>query len=204
MARSEERTLSRHLAGLLLFLLLAWSQLDVAGAHGGGDPRLQAEPVGPYRLFVWVQPSPPQAGEYHVTVALTEALPDDPTGLNGPPVFDADIQVRLVHQESGQTLEAVATHEGADNPVFYEARIQVPRPGTWTIHIQVEGPMGTGEASYVEAFAPAPFPWRTWALGGGALLAVVGGLGLWFRGRGGPARSARRSATEPSGALPRR
>ncbi len=158
--------------------------------------------MGPYRLFVWVQPSPPQVGEYHVTVALTEALPDDPTGLNGPPVFDAEIQVRLVPQESGQTLEATATHEGADNPVFYEARFQVPRPGTWAVHIQIAGPKGTGQARYTEHFAPAPFPWGPWALGGGVLLAVVGGMGLWLRGRG-PVRQARRSA-EPSRALSRR
>lgn len=202
MARSEARTLSRPLVGLVLLLALAWSQLGGADAHGGGDPRLQAEPVGPYRLFVWVQPSPPQVGEYHVIVALTEALPDDPTGLNGPPVFDAAIQVRLVHQESGQTLEAAATHEGADNPVFYEARLQVSQPGTWAVHIQIAGPKGTGQARYTEAFAPAPSSWREWALGGGVLLAVVGGLGLWLRGRG-SVRPLRRSAG-PSGALSRR
>ncbi len=182
MARTESRSpITRSLGVLacLALLLIGWPL--VGRAHSGGEPRLQAAAVGPYRLFVWAQPAAPRVGEYHVTVALTEALADDPTGLNGPPVFDAQVDVRMVHEESGQTLEVRATHEGADNPAFYEARFNVPTPGAWTVYIRVQGVAGSGEASYREIFEPAPASWTLWAAGGGAVLLLIGAVALLFR-----------------------
>src|SRR5690554_6311036 len=82
------------LLGFILIAIVGWSHS--ASAHAGdGIPQLTNEDIGPYRIFVWSDPEPPQMGEYHVSVALTESLPDDASGFAGQPILGADITVTL-------------------------------------------------------------------------------------------------------------
>jgi hypothetical protein len=169
--------ISLWLAGLLL-----WGMTTMVSAHAGtGTPQLTNEDIGPYRIFVWSDPEPPQVGEYHVTLALTESLPDDPSGFAGKPVFDADITITMTDLDSGETMVAKATHEDSTNRIFYEAVFQVPAAGEWRIDLAVIGPDGPAQATYVDEFQVASFNWRPLVWGGLALLFAAGALIFHWR-----------------------
>jgi hypothetical protein len=163
---------------LLLFLGMA----TVLSAHPGtGAPQLTNEDIGPYRIFVWSDPEPPQIGEYHVILALTESLANDPSGFAGKPIFDAEVTVSMTNLQSGETLVAKATHEDATNRIFYEAVFQVPSAGDWRVDLAVAGPDGPAEATYVDEFQVASFNWRPILWGGLALLFAAGALIFHWR-----------------------
>lgn len=162
--------------GLALWMCVVL--VTVTFAHAGtGTPQFTNEDIGPYRLFVWSDPEPPQVGEYHVALALTESLENDPNGFAGQPIFNADITVTMVHTASGQTLTEKATHENATNQIYYEAAFDVPQTGEWQVQIVVDGPNGPAEAGYVEQIVAATFNWMPIA---GAVLAVLLAVGAFF------------------------
>ncbi len=110
-------------------------------AHGGiGVQHLNNIPAGPYRVYVWSDPEPPEVGEYHVTIALTENIEGDSTGLAGGPVLDASVTVELMHTESGETLSARATHDDALNKLFYVASFEPARQGNWSVKVHIASP----------------------------------------------------------------
>lgn len=184
-----------YLSKLVLFakaiLLLLLSGLLLPSpllAHGGvGVQHLNNVPAGPFRVYVWSDPEPPQVGEYHVTVALTENIEGDSTGLAGGPVLDAVVTVELAHVESGETLSARATHDDALNKLFYEASFAPARKGNWSVRVGILPPgcetaQGGSErqggssglscaseqvVSFQDEILPKAFPWR--ALLGGIL-----------------------------------
>lgn len=170
-------------------------------AHGGvGVQHLNNVPAGPFRVYVWSDPEPPQVGEYHVTVALTENIEGDSTGLAGGPVLDAIVAVELTHVESGQTLSARATHDDALNKLFYEASFEPARQGNWSVRVSILPPgcstaQGSSEqqggdsglsceseqvVSFQDEILPKAFPWR--ALLGGILsiLLIMGAIALYW------------------------
>ncbi len=167
---------------LWIVCLLLAALVHPLHAHGGtGTQQINNEDIGPYRVFVWSDPDPPQVGEYHVAVALTESLPDDPSGFAGKPIFDADVTVTLTHLESGQAFTDRATHENAANKVYYEARFQVPEPGEWQVQVAVQGAEGTGEVAYVDRIEAARFNWMPLAGGVLALLLLAAALVVHWR-----------------------
>jgi len=170
-------------------------------AHGGvGVQHLNNVPAGPFRVYVWSDPEPPQVGEYHVTVALTENVEGDSTGLAGGPVLDAVVTVELTHEESGETLSARATHDDALNKLFDEASCEPALQGNWSVRVSVLPPgcdtaQGSGEqqggdsglsceseqvVSFQDEILPKAFPWR--ALLGGILsvLLIMGAVVLYW------------------------
>lgn len=166
--------------GLVLVLPtgLAW-------AHGGGVPQLTNVDVGPYWVSVWMQPDPPRVGQVHITVAVAE-----PGGLEagrreaGPPVLDAMVQVQFEALEhAGAPFTSAATHEGATNKLLYEADLELPEPGRWRVVIAVEGPQGTGSATFEMQVSPrATFNW-TWIWGLGLVALASTGLVQRYRGQ---------------------
>lgn len=189
-------------AKTILLLLLAGLLLPAPLlAHGGvGVQHLNNVPAGPFRVYVWSDPEPPQVGEYHVTVALTENIEGDSTGLAGGPVLDAVVTVELTHVESGETLSARATHDDALNKLYYEASFEPARQGNWTVRVSILPPgcetgQGSSEqqggdsglaceseqvVSFQDEILPKAFPWR--ALLGGILsvLLIVGAVVLYW------------------------
>jgi len=170
-------------------------------AHGGvGVQHLNNVPAGPFRVYVWSDPEPPQVGEYHVTVALTENVEGDSTGLAGGPVLDAVVTVELAHVESGETLSARATHDDALNKLFYEASFAPARKGNWSVRVSILPPgcettPGSSErqggdsglscaseqvVGFQDEILPKAFPWR--ALLGGLLsiLLILGAVVLYW------------------------
>ena len=170
-------------------------------AHGGiGVQHLNNVPAGPYRVYVWSDPEPPEVGEYHVAIALTENIEGDSTGLDGGPVLDASVTVELMHTESGETLSARATHDDALNKLFYVASFEPARQGNWSVQVHIVSP-GCGAAqnsgdqqdgasalpceldqvvSFQDEILPKVFPWR--ALLGGLLsiLLMLGAVVLYW------------------------
>jgi hypothetical protein len=170
----------RIILGLTLLLMIGWG--DTIFAHGGtGMPQLTNEDIGPYRIFVWSDPEPPQVGEYHVAVALTESLPGDASGFAGQPILGADVTVELTHVTSGETLIGQATHKDAINKIYYEADFEVTTPGEWRIELTVDGPDGIASASYVDEIIPASFNWLPIAGGVLAVLLVAGAFVFHWR-----------------------
>lgn len=185
---------------LLTGILLPASLL----AHGGiGVQHLNNVPSGPFRVYVWSDPEPPEVGEYHVTIALTENVEGDSTGLAGGPVLDASVTVELTHVDSGETLSALATHDDALNKLFYVASFEPARKGLWSVQVRIlppgchESQNGAGQqagdsampcdteqvVSFQDEILSKAFPWR--ALLGGILsiLLILGAIVLYWATR---------------------
>ncbi len=174
--------MNRTLNSLLLAVAFFWTATAAIYAHGGtGAPQLTNVDIGPYRIFVWSDPEPPQVGSYHVALALTESLPGDASGFAGQPVLDADVTVSLVNAETGETLTKKATHLDAVNKIYYEADFEVATPGEWRVDFDVVGPDGPAEASYVTQIVPARGNWMPIAGGIAALLLIAGAVFFHFR-----------------------
>lgn len=173
-------TIARGGICLLVLLPLFFLSLLVARpllAHAGvGTEQIANHNLGPYRIWVWSDPEPPQVGEYHVAVALTESLENDPNGFAGEPVLDADVLVEMTHQSTGLLLVAQATHEDAANKLFYEALLAPQQTGLWQIRVIVQGPDGPVEAAFEDEIEPPAFPWRS--VGGGVLALLLAGAGV--------------------------
>ena len=188
MRKSKKILFSKIYVLLLLAVALLPAPLL---AHGGvGIQHLNNVPAGPYRVYVWSDPEPPQVGEYHVTIALTENIEGDKTGLAGGPVLDAYVIVELTHLESGSTFSARATHDDALNKLFYEASFEPAKQGNWSVQVRIAPPgCEAGENSgsqqsgastssckptqvvgFQDEILPKSFPWQT-VLGG--LLSVI-------------------------------
>ena len=174
-------------AGLLALalVLIAASLLPLpAGAHGGGDARLVNESAGPYLVTVWIDPTEPQVGELHITVAVSESSAGG-EGVAGLPVLGADVLVQLSPVSAdADPIEAVASHEQATNRLYYEADLELPAPGEWLVLVHVDGPLGAGGADFPIDVAAAPgIDWLTLLLGVAGVLVIGVALLQLFRSR---------------------
>lgn len=184
--------MKQYWISLWLALALLWGLTNLASAHGGtGTPQLTNEDIGPYRIFVWSDPEPPQVGEYHVAVAMTESLEGDASGFAGKPILNADITVTLTNVESGETLTKKATHQDAVNKIYYEADFVVQTPGQWNVHLAVVGPDGAAEATYIDEISEATFNWMPIAGGALAVLLAAGAFLFHWRVQPQTAEAAR-------------
>ena len=201
MRRSKLTTFSKILVVMLFTGILLPGTLL---AHGGiGVQHLNNVPAGLFRVYVWSDPEPPEVGEYHVTIALTENVKGDSTGLAGGPVLDASVMVELAHVDSGDTMSALATHDDALNKLFYVASFEPARHGIWSVQVRILPPgcdvsqNGAGQqagesampcdseqvVSFQDEILPKAFPWR--ALLGGLLsvLLILGAIVLYWATR---------------------
>jgi hypothetical protein len=183
---SNPKTFIRYLAslaliwlGLALILLFACRSVQ---AHGGGTPQLINAEAGPYWVSVWTDPDPIRVGEFHVTVAVSEApKPGSSSREAGDLALDATVLVRAEPAgQDGETLVAAATRDNAVNKLFYEADLTLPAEGQWRVDVQVNGTAGAGNAGFdIEASSPSTFNtllglgWPLWA--GLGVVLVAGG-----------------------------
>ena len=142
---------------LLLAAVLALSLLLSASAvwgHGGGEPFLSDVQVGPYSLYVWLDPLPAQTGELHVTVSVNLPATD-----GSEPVTGLKVLMRATHPDGG-VVEVPATHDNALNKLFYEGRLGLEQAGTWTIDLLIgDGPDQVAHAVEVDV-AAKPSAWQ--------------------------------------------
>ena len=147
----------------------------MTAAHGGGDLIARSVEVGPYIASVWVNPPDPRAQEpIHFTVGLASPV-------DGGPVLDADIQVTMRDQSSGETaVIAPATTEQSINKLFYETDLEVAAAGVYETEFHIRGAEGEGTVSLLVAVqAPSRVNWLVIGLAGLGLVVVLG----WWRSR---------------------
>ena len=165
-----------HRIPVFIILMLVFFCPKLADAHGGGVPFVSNEPLGEFTASVWLDPSPLEVGQVHVTVAL---------GKDESVVLNQVVHVRLI-ADGGARLDSLATHENAANRFLYEADFAVSEAGNYQLEVRVDGQdeqlafsdIMIQESSWVRS------PW----LGVVALTIVVA---LWFLNRGGDARRGR-------------
>ena len=156
----------RKLSTVLLIMVLGLP-VGIAWAHGGGVPRMTNVDAGPYWVSAWTQPDPLREGQAHITVAVSEPMKStDGRREAGSPVLNALVQVQFRPLDrEGETLLVLATHEAAANKLFYEADLELPETGRWQVIVQVEGPQGSGSASFEAQVSPPTGVSVTWLVG---------------------------------------
>ena len=174
---------------LALLLILLGSK--IAHAHGGGALQLSNAPAGPYLVSVWTQTDVLRVGRLHVTVAVSQPAADDPTQA-GEPVLDASVRVVAMPASGGPAIASEATTGASLNKLYYETDFDLPAAGVWQFRFEVEGPAGSGMATFAADVLPAAnVGWPVFAA-----VAVVLALAAWLaqsRARaGGRTRSAPR------------
>ncbi len=132
----------KRLVGLLVGLLVLVVGVRPSLAHGGGEIKIGREPVGPYKLTVWMNPPQAQSGEtIHITVG---ALAEDDS-----PLLDAEMVVEMRDVNSGVTMiTKPATTEQSTNKLFYETDFPAPDEGLYEISVA----MTRGDVSGQVAF----------------------------------------------------
>jgi hypothetical protein len=134
--------MKRWLIGLLVGLLVLVGGIRPLLAHGGGEIKIGREPVGPYKLTVWMNPPQAQQGEtIHITVG---ALAEDDS-----PLLDAAMVVKMTNAANGDVvIDVPATTEQSTNKLFYETDFPAPDKGLYEISVA----MSRGDVSGQVAF----------------------------------------------------
>ncbi len=134
--------MKRWLIGGLVGLLVLVGGIRPLLAHGGGEIKIGREPVGPYKLTVWMNPPQAQPGEtIHITVG---ALAEDDS-----PLLDAAIVVQMTNVAGGVVvITKPATTEQSTNKLFYETDFPAPDEGLYEISVA----MTRGDVSGQVAF----------------------------------------------------
>ena len=132
----------KRLVGLLVGLLLLAGGIRPLQAHGGGEIKIGREPVGPYKLTVWMNPPQAQPGQtIHITVG---ALAEDDA-----PLLDAAMLVEMIDLASGDiVITEPATTEQSTNKLFYETDFPAPDDGRYEVRVS----MTRGDVSGQVAF----------------------------------------------------
>lgn len=150
------------LAVLSAFATLAalsalWLSFPEAARANGGTLRLASVPMGEYRVSVFTDPTPVRPDSLDVSVLiLQEGVLGVPDGVR------VTVRARLLEAhgehagepggEHGAALPRdhvlAATREQADDPRYYAAKFELGAEGRWEITVAVDGPDGTGEASF--------------------------------------------------------
>src|SRR5689334_5892537 len=123
--------------------LIVWLLSVPHGAlANGGTPQLTLEPAGPYELTVTTSPSTLRVGQADVSVLVYQAASGE--------LFQ-DARVTLTTEplgHPGQRGQFAATHDQAENKLYYAANVQLPEAGRWRIGVQVRSSLGEGATSF--------------------------------------------------------
>lgn len=135
-------------AGVLLLLLIPGTLLA-----NGGTLRLSNVEMGAYRVSVFTDPTPVRPDSLDVSVLIF-----DPEEEGVPEGLDVFITTELLAFRDEETVPAGAeigmgetlraTREQADDPRYYAVKFGLGAEGRWQITVAVDGPAGSGEASF--------------------------------------------------------
>src|SRR5262245_30327762 len=114
------------LLGCALAIVAGGRQADA----DGGTIRI-VEPVGAYIVTVFSAPEPVRVGVADVSVLVQDRT-------SGSPLLDAQVTLELNPPDAGATPRRLeATRAAATNKLLQAARVDVDRPGTWTMRVSV-------------------------------------------------------------------
>lgn len=143
----EMKTRKMVVMSLITFIVLILpSQLAFADGPGTGGRRirLDEEPAGPYIVRVVTSPTPPKVEDLYLEIRVLNAESRDI-------LTDLSVTISVSSTEGeDSTIAAIATHDIAPIPDEYAAHLLIPRAGVWRIDIQIDGPLGSGEVSFLE------------------------------------------------------
>lgn len=134
--------MKRLAAGLLVGLLVLLGAVRPLLAHGGGEIKIGREPVGPYKLTVWMNPPQARPGQtIHITVG---ALAEDDS-----PLLDAEMVVQMTAVASGAVVVTKpATTEQSTNKLFYETDFPAPDEGQYEISVAMTREDVSGQVAF--------------------------------------------------------
>jgi hypothetical protein len=155
--------------------LVALVLVLIAGAARGDGGLLRINQVaGPLRIAVFTAPTPLRSGPIDVSVLVQRAADD-------APILDADVTVTL--HRGDLAVRAAATRAQATNKLLYEALLQIPESGEWTLHVAVRAGESEGAVSTaVDVALPIGPAWTYWPyLALPAVLIALFAVHQWLR-----------------------
>lgn len=153
------------IASLVLISLLAAVSLissPVLAQQSGVEPYQVT--AGPYRIGVIANQSGLSLGSVSYIVMVFDAE-------NSRPVSDAQVMIRARHQESGAEGWATALNSPVA-PERYQAQIELNRPGSWLVRVDINSPTGRVEVEVPSQQVPEPSQSRA----GGLVFAGITGV----------------------------
>ena len=129
-------------AGLFVGLLVLLGAVRPLLAHGGGEIKIGREPVGPYKLTVWMNPPQPQSGKtIHITVG---ALAEDDS-----PLLDAEMMIEMTDVNSNAVVVTrPATTDQSTNKLYYETDFPAPDEGLYEISVALTRGDVSGQVAF--------------------------------------------------------
>jgi hypothetical protein len=116
--------------GALLACALAVASGTWRAYADGGTIRVVA-PVGAYVVTVFSAPEPLRVGAADVSVLVQDRA-------SGSPLLDAQVTLEVLPPGGDATPRRLeATHAAATNKLLHAARVDIDRPGTWTVRVSV-------------------------------------------------------------------
>lgn len=156
---------------LLLAAVLFLCAVPAAQAHGSGPARVVPVTAGPYRLLVSFYDDPPRTNR---------SLPYSVDPAPGMALGGGRLQLTATAQPAQRVnavpvRASVGAHDEVPGGVSGQARL--PVAGAWSLHLDIQGPLGPAQADVPLQVAPPPaIPvWLGWLVG---LLPVWGLLGF--------------------------
>src|SRR5262245_27684443 len=159
------------LSGVLTIVLL------INGAHADGGTVQFTKSAGPFSITVFTTPSPLRAGPVDISLMIQRSD-------NQQPLLDciADVQLR---NRGDVTISSKATHDAAQNKLFYAAQVRITEPGVWDLEVTIRRGDDTAKVSGAITLA-ASNPvllvyWRSLAIP--ALFISLFALNQWLKRR---------------------
>jgi hypothetical protein len=173
VCRSQHSAVRRYVmaTGIVCALFLH----TLSALANGGQLRVDGEPVGPYRLYVFTDPTPLREGLADVSVIVEDAQTFETR-------FDVTVDITAESLEHDLPLVSGRTsREQADDPNIYQAaELDLPRSGNWRFTVTLTD--DTGEVGSVtfdaRASAERNIGWLPLVLAVIALPLIFGAI--WF------------------------
>ncbi len=162
----------------LVVILMGWGliwNVRPLHAHGGGEIKIAKEPIGPYKMTVWLNPAQPQTGKtMHITIGVL--------GEDDAPVLDAAVAMEMTDLATGQVIIArPATTERSTNKLYYETDFPAPDIGTYEISLQLTKDDAAGQVAFQTEVKSAKN--TNWLVIGLVGIGVVLAIFLFFSSR---------------------
>ena len=103
--------------------------LWISNAQADGGTVQFTKSAGPFAITVFTTPSPLRAGPVDISLLIQSSD-------NQPPLLDCFAEVQLLKQGEA-SMSSEATHEAAQNKVFYAAQVNIPESGVWDIEVNI-------------------------------------------------------------------
>jgi hypothetical protein len=190
--RNAFRTLGLT-GGILLTLVALLASLGTARAQQTQEVTDQVE-IGPYSITV-------VGGASQIALGSAQYAVTPRSAADGQPVTNARVVIHTRHQEEGVSGWATALNT-PETPDLYRVRLELDRPGTWDVSVEVSSPLGQVEAGITPLVIPEARQYGSGSLVFlGVTAVLLGGLVyvLWSIRRAQRQRSARSGTDSPAG-----